>query len=66
MLIEITYTKMYNYEDIKADFLEWQGDHPLTFASLEEFIKDQFIDPSFDKGGEFAVAIVEEKEITNA
>lgn len=52
MKFKVTHEVFYDTTD--ADFLEqfdeWCIDYPKTFENLEEFIKDRFIDPNFDKG----------------
>lgn len=52
MKIKVTHTTEYDTDDrqLWMEFEEWMDDHTYTFDSLQEFIKDRFINPNFDKG----------------
>lgn len=52
MKIKVTHTFTYDTDDkdFQEEFFEYMGDHPRTMSGLEEFIKDRFINPNFDKG----------------
>lgn len=60
MQVKITHSFIYDTDDkdFRKDFEEYQGDHPLTFSALQEFIIDRFINPNFDKNGITKMEIV--------
>lgn len=59
MKIKVTHSAIYDTEDkdFNYEFQEYMDDHTLTFAALEEFIIDRFINPHFDNGGETSIEI---------
>ena len=52
MKIKVTHEVVYDTDDneFMHEFLQYMDDHPLRFSGFEEFIKDRFINPNFDKG----------------
>jgi hypothetical protein len=60
MQIKITHSFIYDTEDsdFREEFQEYQGDHPMTLDSLQEFIIDRFINPNFDNNGITVMEIV--------
>jgi hypothetical protein len=64
MKIKMTYTKVYDYEEIKGEFVDSMQDHRLTLEALTEFIYDRFINMQMvdTLGGEATFTIFEEGE----
>jgi len=60
MQVKITHSFIYDTDSIefRNEFQEYQGDHPMTFDSLQEFIIDRFINPNFDSNGTTVMEIV--------
>lgn len=61
MKIKLKHTVVYDTNDSElwSEFVESQGDYPLVFTALEEFLVDRFINPNFDTSGRTTIEIVE-------
>jgi hypothetical protein len=57
MIIKVTYSKSYDLTKLMPEIESANGDYPVTFESIKEFIADRFIDPNFDKGGNLQLEI---------
>lgn len=60
MKVKVTHTFVYDTKDKQFwdEFEGYQGDHPLTFDALREFIIDRFINPNFDMSGTTIIEVV--------
>jgi hypothetical protein len=63
MKIRITYTKVYDYAQLREEYEQAMQDYPLTFQDLQEFIEDRFISPNFDSKGDLEITIVREQKV---
>ena len=52
MKIKVTHEVVYDTQDqeFMEEYFQYMDDHRKTFSGFEEFIKDRFINPNFDKG----------------
>lgn len=60
MKVRVTYQKTYDLDspEFREEYEESMLDYPLSIMSLLDFIKDRFVDPNFDSGGDISIDIV--------
>ena len=45
MKIKITYSMVYDIDNLMPEIKSWGLDYPITSNTIEDFIKDRFISP---------------------